>query len=189
MEELILLKRGKKLSSSGILVFEDISTSICQNLVDLKCNYCVSKAEIDSQSVDLGKVGHSNSWKDVKFSFTLKNTSDIPFCYTLEMPVSVSLFDKGPSRVSKIEPRSIQTIGAVLSTKLLGSKTPGPHSLNLVVKNSYNPFNTLNLAIGYQLSILELKVERLVDGQLILPPLDHPLLLESTGSDTWYCLI
>jgi hypothetical protein len=182
------LKRGKKLSSSGVLVFEDLVSSVCRNLVDLKCTYCVSKADIDPVSIDLGKVGHSNSWKDVKFSFTLKNTSDIPFCYVLEMPFSVSLVEKGSDRVRKIEPRSVQTIGAVLSTKLLGAKIAGPHSLNLVVKNSYNPFNTLNLALGFHLSVLELKVERLVDGQLILPPLDHPLLLESTGSDTWFNL-
>lgn len=171
------------------MVFEDFFNSVCRNLVDLKCTYCVSQAEIDPVSIDLGKVGHSNSWKDCKFSFTIKNTSDIPFVYTLDLPVSVNLVDKGHD-MRKIEPRSIQTIVAILTTKLLGAKIAGPNLLNLVVKNSYNPFNTLNLAIGIHLSVLELQVEnrkgeRLIDGQLILPPLDHPLLLESTGSDTW----
>lgn len=179
-DELLLLKRGKKLPASGTLVFEDINRS-CQSLVDLKCFYCVSKAEIDPVSIDIGKVGHSNSWKDVQFSFTLRNMSDVPYCFSFDLPEALYV-EMGPK---KIAPMSSLTVAASLAPKLLGEKSAGSYSLNILVNNSHNRYNVLKLDVGIVLSVMELKVERLENGELILPPLDYPLLLENPGSDTW----
>lgn len=185
LEDQAILQKGKRMASAGTLRFEDIDTNRCWSLLDLKCFYCISRAEINPPCVEIGKVGHSNSWKDVPFSFIVKNPSDIPFCYVLEMPEAIELVDKGPERIRNIPAHSSLTIGCILIPKLLGGRQAGPLNMNVMIKNSNNPNNTLTLDVKAHLSVLELRVERLVNDELLLPPLNHPLLPESSCSDNW----
>ncbi|KAF2076702.1 hypothetical protein CYY_002015 [Polysphondylium violaceum] len=85
------LLKGRKVKFQGTLVFErsdsthypiapgEGKTHICK-LVSISGSYCMSigRLSIADKSIDIGRIGYENSWKEVFIPIEIKNISEIP---------------------------------------------------------------------------------------------------------------
>ncbi|RKO93087.1 hypothetical protein BDK51DRAFT_24729, partial [Blyttiomyces helicus] len=196
-EELaMVLAGGKRASLKGLLLFEDARRAgLVVKAIDLVAAYCLSRGEVDPAAIDLGKVGHFNTWGDVRFGFTVRNLADIPLLYELQLPDAVDVLafggdqDQLGAAKRRVEPRGSQLVEAVLKPRQLDLTAPGPRSLSVGIVNVFNPRNTMSLSVVAQLTLVELRFERLVSGELVLPALTHPHLPAALPCDTWFTVV
>ncbi|KAJ3290798.1 hypothetical protein HK104_006518 [Borealophlyctis nickersoniae] len=189
------LKGGGKVKMKGTLFFQNTETGIAAKMIDLLACYAVSTGEVDPTIIDLGKVGHFNSWNDVKFSFTIRNKAAVPLYYDVDLPDSVDIIAAGgdqnrlgsPKR--RIEALGKQVVEAVLKPRQLDLTSPGPRTFSIGVTNLYNPRDVMVATVTAQLTLFELRFERLVSGELVLPPLYHPHVPSALPCDTWFTIV
>ncbi|KAJ3175580.1 hypothetical protein HDU87_006077 [Geranomyces variabilis] len=190
-----LLTAGKKAALRGMLCLHDANTGMVVKSVELSASYCVSRGDIEPTVLDVGKVGHYNSWNEVKVKFTLRNLSDIPFMYALILPPSMFLeaddegFPSGDFKQSLVPSRGSQLVEAILNPRLLDPKETGAQTLTVGVTNLYNASNTLAITVNANLTLFELRFDRLVSGELQLPQLTHPHLPTALPCDTWFTIV
>ncbi|KAJ3219397.1 hypothetical protein HK099_004728, partial [Clydaea vesicula] len=196
-ENVSAIVNGKKLQITGNLTFEN-ENNVVLGMLSLKSTYCMSRAEIDPLSLNLGKIGHSNSWKEVPFTFTIRNLSEIPFIYNVALSDAIEITKVDSTEITndhkiatkrKIEAKGIQVISGYLNPMHISEKIAGPHTFNLHLVNLFNPSNDISLNLIAQLTLFELKFERLTAGELVLPTLYYPEIPGVVGSDTWFAII
>ncbi|GAM18857.1 hypothetical protein SAMD00019534_020320 [Acytostelium subglobosum LB1] len=84
-----LLWKGRKVQYQGTLVFERSDSTHypigpaegrthISKLVTISGSYCMSLGELTEQSVDIGRIGYENSWKEVSIMVEIQNLSEIP---------------------------------------------------------------------------------------------------------------
>lgn len=200
-EDKLAVSNGKRVCARGILHLCNSETSETIKIVNLLSYYCVSRAEIDlpTGTLDLGKIGHANSWNDVRFSFIIKNVSDIPLLYDVDLPDTIELVsDEATDYVAaskrRVEAKQAQTVVGIFkprNIKQIGTTGGGggPCNFELVVKNVYNPKNVMVVSLNAFLTLNELKFERLVEGELILPQLLYPQVSTNIACDTWFTIV
>ncbi|KAJ3089439.1 hypothetical protein HK102_006398 [Quaeritorhiza haematococci] len=193
-DEIAILNIGRKLDLDGLLVFQELESSTVLKTLEILSRFCVSKAEIEPTNIDLGKVGYLNTWGDVKFQFTIKNLADIPFFYEAENQNVIDFIAiDGEQEVHpnkwKVDARSSQVVEAVFKPRQISDFSTGMRTFTLDLTNSYNPQNTLTLNLTAQLTLFELRFDRLVDGELVLPALHHPYLQSNPSCDTWFVIV
>lgn len=187
-KQILLLNAGKVIVCKGLLFLENIDTGIILKSVNLNCAFGMSIAEVNPIVIDIGKIGHSNSWADVKFSFDIKNIADIPFYYKMDTPDFIRIIsnDDQLSNKLKIPVGETQTVNAILKASSIKDLANGPCEYTLSVANIQNPQNDLTIKLMAQATLLELKFERLTQGELVLPSVQHPLGV--SGGDSWFAI-
>ncbi|KAJ3156718.1 hypothetical protein HDU86_003942 [Geranomyces michiganensis] len=194
-QALSLLAAGKKAVLRGMLCLHDANTGMVVKSIELSASYCVSRGDIEPTVLDVGKVGHYNSWNEVKVKFTIRNGSDIPLSYVLNLPPSMFLEgDEEGFPTHAVKPRLVpsrgsQVVEAILNPRLLDTKEPGAQTLNIGVTNLYNAANTMSTTVNANLTLFELRFDRLVEGELQLPQLTHPHLPTALPCDTWFSIV
>ncbi|EFA77121.1 hypothetical protein PPL_09876 [Heterostelium album PN500] len=84
-----LLWKGRKVQFQGTLVFERSDTTHypigpgegkthISKLVTINGSYCMSLGALTEESVDIGRIGYENSWKEVVIMIEVQNLSEIP---------------------------------------------------------------------------------------------------------------
>ncbi|KAI9092651.1 hypothetical protein DFS34DRAFT_583878, partial [Phlyctochytrium arcticum] len=190
-ESLTSLNSGRKCSIPGICTMADSVSGTILAALDLLAWYGISRGTIEPQTLDLGKVGHFNRWNDVKFKLTLRNPVEIPLICEIILPDAVELASAAADRkpLHRVEANSSISLDATLKPRLLDQVTPGPRSVKIIGTNVYNPANAPSCSVTCQLTLFELKFERLVEGELVLPPLTHPHLPSTLPCDTWFAIV
>jgi hypothetical protein len=195
-EELKLIEDGKKVNVQGVLLLYDIVQELTLKLVNLNANFCVPKGELSTTMIDLGKIRHSNS---SIFQFTLRNLSEIPLHYELQSPDCIEILginDDGSKSQNKgvialkrtVEPLVDQIITAVLKPRRIENFSAGERTFSVNVLNMYNPYNKMTLDIQATLTLFELKFDRLIQGELVLPTLYHPIPRSDFPYDAWFII-
>ncbi|PKC72861.1 hypothetical protein RhiirA1_411279 [Rhizophagus irregularis] len=195
-EELKLIEDGKKVNVQGVLLLYDIVQELTLKLVNLNANFCVPKGELSTAMINLGKIRHSNS---SIFQFTLRNLSEIPLHYELQSPDCIEILginDDGSKAQNKgvialkrtVEPLVDQIITAVLKPRRIENFSAGERTFSVNVLNMYNPYNKMTLDIQATLTLFELKFDRLIQGELVLPTLYHPIPRSDFPYDAWFTI-
>ncbi|KAI8917062.1 hypothetical protein DFJ77DRAFT_331406 [Powellomyces hirtus] len=188
------LSSGKKATLRGTLCFLDASSGMVVKCIELSASFCVSRGDVEPLVLDVGKVGHYNSWNEVKLKFTVRNPSDIPLACALDLPASVRLAEETEScelgsNKRMVQSRGSEIIEVILNPRLLNLKLMGAQVLNIGVRNLYNPRNLMKIVVNANLTLFQLRFDRLVSGQLQLPPLTHPHLPTALPCDTWFAIV
>ncbi|CAJ0650018.1 4891_t:CDS:10 [Entrophospora sp. SA101] len=198
-EEINTLATGRKVTVKGTLFLNDQNQDMVVKMVNLIAAFCVPKGEININYIDLGKIGLSNSWAGIKFQFTLCNISDIPLNYELQSPDCIEILDViddsstevNHSVVSlkhKVEPHIDQTITAVLKPHRIENYAPGEQLFVVNILNMFNPLNIMTLKVKATLTSFELMFDRLIQGDLVLPILYHPISFSDHPCDEWFTI-
>ncbi|CAG8544148.1 2498_t:CDS:2, partial [Funneliformis caledonium] len=198
-EELKFIEVGKKVSIQGVLLLNDDIQKLSVKLIDLNAKFCVPKGELNTSVINLGKLGHSNSWAGSEFQFILRNLSEIPLHYELQSPDCIEILgvmDDGSNVQNKgviaskrtVEPLIDQIITAVLKPRRIKNFSAGERTFSVNVLNMYNPYNIMTLNIQATLTLFELKFDRLIKGELVLPSLYHPLPRSDFACDAWFTI-
>ncbi|KAI8615007.1 hypothetical protein BC830DRAFT_1124579, partial [Chytriomyces sp. MP71] len=187
------LLTGKCVTIRGLLLLENPETSLTLNAIDLLACYGLSIGGLEPYFVDLGRVGHLNNWEDITFTFRVINQADCTLRYDLELPDMIEVIaistDVGTVVTKRcIESGKFHNIDAILKPRRIPNKV-GPHVSTIIVSNLYNPRNVMVLEVRSVLTLLDLKFERLVDGELILPPLIYPSVSSNHSCDSWFKII
>ena len=188
------LDGGNKLVNRGTLIFEDARSGGTLKLVNLSASYCISKGTVEPATIDLGKVGHFNNWSDVPFSFVVRNPAAISLHYELELPDAIEVVSRQegqhPSATTKgkVEAFGQQVVEAKLKPRYLDLTSAGIRSLNIGVVNIYNPRNQMVVNVLAQMTLFELRFNRLSSGEIELPPLFHPHVPSALPCDTWFTI-
>ena len=67
---ILAIEQLKEDSASSISLLEpDIAQPYIVKLIELSMLYCISLGEISPTSLDLGRLGYTDSWKNSTFSF------------------------------------------------------------------------------------------------------------------------
>ncbi|KAJ3395154.1 hypothetical protein HDU84_002728 [Entophlyctis sp. JEL0112] len=182
---------GKNLTVRSVLLIENPEKSLVLKAIDLLVSYGMSLATVEPAFVDVGRVGHLNNWEEVNFSFRLWNQSECTLEYQLELPTAVEVLgiknELGSSvDCGTIEGNKSHIIEAVLIPKKMNSGKVGPQISQINILNTYNPRNQISVEIRSVLTLLDLKFERLTDGELVLPSLVYPSSLPNSSSDNWF---
>ncbi|RIA92609.1 hypothetical protein C1645_820444 [Glomus cerebriforme] len=196
-EELKLIEDGKKVKIQGVLLLNDITQGLTLKLIDLNANFCVPKGELSTTMINLGKIRHSNSLAE--FQFTLRNLSEIPLHYELQSPDCIEILginDDGSKAQYKgvialkrtVEPLVDQIITAVLKPRRIENFSAGERIFYVNVLNMYNPHNIMTLHVQATLTLFELKFDRLIQGELVLPTLYHPIPRSDFPCDAWFTI-
>ncbi|GES89175.1 hypothetical protein GLOIN_2v1769365 [Rhizophagus clarus] len=154
------------------------------------------KGELSTAMINLGKIRHSNS---SRFQFTLRNMSEIPLHYELQSPDCIEILeinDDGSKAQNKgvialkrtVEPLVDQIITAVLKPRRIENFSDGERIFSVNVLNMYNPYNKMTLDIRATLILFELKFDRLIQGELVLPTLYHPIPRTDFPYDAWFTI-
>ena len=189
-----LLHSGKKFSQFGLVMLKNIDNDMIVKTIDILSTYGISKGDIQPSSIDLGKLGHFNMWKDVRFEFAISNTSEIPLVYEIDAPDPVDVASVGgdpdisPGK-RRLDAFSSHTIEAVFQPRKIDSPKPGPRNFTVNICNVFNPANSLSVNLTVVVTQLELRFDRLTSGQLCLPVLTHPSPLNSIPCDNWFTII
>jgi hypothetical protein len=200
-EDLELLQVGRKVLVEGVLAVVALPISADSTLPKacvlrcfrLRSAYGISQCVIEPSGIDLGKVGYIDSWNDVGFNFTIKNLAEIPLIYQLEYPSFIRIED-GLAATKKssflLEAAASATARAVLCPRLIENYKAEGRDYQLQLMNIYNPNNQLTLTVSATLTEMELRMQRLIRGELVLPPLPHPPqpIASSIPCDTWFAI-
>ncbi|KAI9206366.1 uncharacterized protein BJ171DRAFT_29085 [Polychytrium aggregatum] len=195
MEQYGQLRLGKRIEDSGLIILHHPERDISLKAIKLRSGYAVSEAEVEPLAVDVGKVGHFTNWKDAPLEFTLRNLSQIEYQYELQTPDAIEIVsidentEHFKSTARRIPVGGSHRIHAVLKPRKLQAPATGLKTLALTVVNSYNPRNTLRVDISAYLTSFELRFERLVVGELVLPVLSHPSTINSLPCDSWFTIV
>jgi hypothetical protein len=152
----------------------------------------MSRTEISVDHINLGKVGHSTSWKPARFEFKIHNLADIPASYEIVAPpfLQFTPLDKNGSAMKQkmfyIPSRKTQNVQGLLLPKEMPDQSSGWHRFNIVVNNLRNQFNSMEFPVKALMTVFELGFERLIGGELVLPVLHHPIALQNATCDNWF---
>ncbi|KAF9935756.1 hypothetical protein BGZ67_003136 [Mortierella alpina] len=196
------LQSGRNVSLGGNLMVIDRQNNTIVKVLALSSAYGVSYSEIVPLSTELGKIGHYNSWNQVKFGFEVKNQSEIPLHYEVVLqdymalaPHLVETDDTGSSsEVSLLgTKRTIQanhsdSIEVLLDPKRIENFEIGQRTFPIQVLNLHNPENENVFLVNATLTEFELGFDRLSEGKLVLPPLTHPLPSFALPCDAWFSI-
>ncbi|KAJ3261021.1 hypothetical protein HK103_006976 [Boothiomyces macroporosus] len=184
---------GKRFIQDGILVFKNVDKQVDVAAFELSVGYCQSVGSIETNIIDLGKVGHINMWQEVKFQFKIHNPSEITYLYDFEIPDYVEITSIGneneniPSK-RKIEPGCHQVIECQFNPRQVQERISGAQSGTITIKNIFNPSNDLTVTLKYFMTQFELKFDRLNSGELQLPPLIFPSSPSALPCDNWFVI-
>ncbi|CAG8765442.1 1833_t:CDS:1, partial [Acaulospora morrowiae] len=82
-----------------------------------------------------------------------------------------------------------QIVTAVLKPRRIDNFTVGERVFNVNVLNMFNPSNILTLNVKATLTLFELKFDRLIKGELVLPVLYHPFPPSDLPCDAWFTIV
>ncbi|KAJ3076202.1 hypothetical protein HDU98_005086 [Podochytrium sp. JEL0797] len=188
------LLAGKNVTIRGLLLLENPEKSIALQAIDLIASYGLSIGSVEPSFVDLGRVGHLNNWEDAPFTFRVVNQSECTLQYDLEMPdmievVKISGEDGQVALDRCIGSGKTHVVEAVLKPRKIANSKVGPHVGQITVVNLFNPRNSMVVEARSVLTLLDLKFERLMDGELVLPPLVYPSTSAGSPCDNWFKII
>ncbi|RHZ71084.1 hypothetical protein Glove_262g53 [Diversispora epigaea] len=197
-KELERMASGRKVDIQGLFLL--MVQNLVVKLIDLKAKFCVPIGELNTPFLNIGRIGHSNSWAGVKFQFSLRNISDIPLNYELQSPDCIEIsgvVNGSSSEINQrivalkrtLEPQVDQIVTAVLKPRRIDNFTVGERVFNVNILNMFNPLNTLTLEVKAMLTLFELKFDRLIQGELVLPTLRHPTPLSNLPCDAWFTIL
>ncbi|KAF9115028.1 hypothetical protein BGX27_009146 [Mortierella sp. AM989] len=197
------LQNGKNVSLTGDLMVMNRLKNQVVKVLGLTATFGISYCEVVPLSIDLGKIGHYNSWEQVKFEFEVKNSSDIPFQFEIVLENYMELWQPviesdspdahlgthmlGTKRT--IQERGIHRVDVVLDPRRIENFSAGRRTLPIKIVNLNNPRNEITLDVNAILTEFELGFDRLTDGTLVLPQLMHPLPLTALPCDAWFSII
>ncbi|KAG0164422.1 hypothetical protein DFQ28_010304 [Apophysomyces sp. BC1034] len=189
-----LALQGKSGLLKGMLVLYDMRQKLEVLAIELQALFCVSLAELAVDRIDLGKIGHTTSWKPVKFNFSIRNQADVPLTYDIQAPefFEFSPTDKTgvalPDKRLYIPSRKTQTIEGILDPRKMQDHSSGQHRFDVRIANQRNGSNTMFLRLKAQMTVFELVFERLTNGELVLPVLHHPISVQNVPCDNWFAV-
>ncbi|KAI9246915.1 hypothetical protein BDA99DRAFT_565333 [Phascolomyces articulosus] len=190
--------QGKSGVLAGMFILYDMEQHVEVLALELKALFCVSMAELAVDRIDLGPIGHTASWKPVKFSFTIRNMADVPLNYDIIHPDFMSFVPKelssniinrsGVSNVTTFDvaPRKNQIVQGTLDPRQLRDQSSGQRRFDIRLDNNYNQNNTMTLKLKALMTAFELEFERLTDDELVLPTLYHPIAATNVSCDSWF---
>ncbi|CAG8474285.1 10773_t:CDS:2 [Acaulospora colombiana] len=200
-DEIKRVASGKKVNLKGVFFLEDQIQNVVVKLACLNASFCVPIGELNTSCLNVGRIGYSNSWSGVKFQFSLRNISDIPLHYELQSPDCIEIlgFMNGGSTdevnqgvivlKQTLESHVDRVVTAILQPRRINDFTVGERIFDVNVLNMFNPLNTLTLKVEATLTLFELKFDRLIQGELVLPTLYHPFPPSDLPCDTWFTII
>ncbi|KAI9361647.1 hypothetical protein DFJ73DRAFT_956941 [Zopfochytrium polystomum] len=187
------IRSGLKFPQNGRLAIRNCETGFALQIVDILAFYVLSKGEVTPNFISLGQVGYFGNWRNVAFTFQIRCLSDVPMAYQIACPDEVEvaeILDNTGEVVSKCEISAWQyhTVRASLSPRSLKKEQAGPCVSVLLVKNLFNADNVSTIEIKSDLSLPDLRFERISDQELTLPPLEYPPLQSTAQSDNWFSI-
>ncbi|KAI9245300.1 hypothetical protein BY458DRAFT_560823 [Sporodiniella umbellata] len=190
-----LALQGQSGSLKGIMVLYDTRQDLELLALELDAQFCVSRTEVSVDHINLGKIGHSTSYKPVRFEFQIHNVSDVPATYEIQSPnfVTFTPLDKNGAALKQktfyIPSRKTQRVEGLLLPKEMTDQACGPRYIDINVNNLRNTFNQMHLQLKALMTVFELRFERLsTNGELMLPTLHHPIALPNTTCDNWFVI-
>ncbi|KAI7865454.1 uncharacterized protein EV154DRAFT_454236 [Mucor mucedo] len=190
-----LALQGRSGSLKGMMVLYDARQSIEVLAIELEALFCVSRTELVVDRIDLGKMGHSTSYKPVRFEFQIRNLADVPATYEIHAPdfIDFTPLDRNGTAVKQklfyIPSRKTQSIEGLLNPTKMPDQTSGLHRFNIRIDNLRNHSNTMQLHLKALMTVFELRFERLSsNGELVLPTLHHPIALQNAPCDNWFVI-
>ncbi|ORX51768.1 hypothetical protein BCR36DRAFT_582810 [Piromyces finnis] len=190
-EEINALTSGKSIDLSGSLLLFDKKLKMDVMAFNLNAYYNMSMGHINETEIDIGKIGHTNLWRDVPLSFELKNDSVAPLCVKLILPEFVELINRKETIGNNLIISSFSS--AVIEAKVKPHNIPDFkaefRTYYIKVVNKFNSENTMNVKLLMELTEFELRYERLNKGELFLPPLYHPYNAEVLPCDNWFTIL
>ncbi|KAI8808501.1 hypothetical protein BJ742DRAFT_709657 [Cladochytrium replicatum] len=194
-EDVQLVASGDPVSSHGTLLFARLTDGLVLKLLDLKVGYCVSRGEVEPSSINLGKIGFSNSWEAVPFSFDVCNRAEIPLQYDVVLPSAIEMTTIGGiavERISaskrKIEGVGSHTVQALLRPRQIPDISAGQRIFDISLINVYNPKNTIHVVVSCYVTTFALRFDRLDRGELLLPPMHYPQVPNNPSCDSWFTI-
>ncbi|CAO3693171.1 unnamed protein product [Rhizopus stolonifer] len=190
-----LALQGKSGSLKGMMVLYDTRQEIELLALELDAQFCVSRTEISVNHINLGKIGHSTSYKPARFEFQIHNVSDVPATYDISSLdfVQFTPLDKNGMALKQktfyIPSRKTQRVEGLLLPKEMTDQCSGLHHIDISINNLRNTFNQMHLQLKALMTVFELRFERLSsNGELMLPTLHHPIALPNTTCDNWFVI-
>ncbi|KAF7728409.1 hypothetical protein EC973_006217 [Apophysomyces ossiformis] len=189
-----LALQGKSGLLKGILVLYDMRQKLEVLAIELQALFCVSLAELVVDRIDLGRIGHTTSWKPVKFNFSIRNLADVPLTYDIQAPefFEFAPTDKTgvalPDKKLYIPSRKTQMIEGILHPRKMQDHSSGQHRFDVRIANQRNGSNTMFLRLKALMTVFELAFERLTNGELVLPVLHHPISVQNVPCDSWFAV-
>jgi hypothetical protein len=190
-----LALQGRSGSLKGMLVLYDARQNLEVLAVELEALFCVSRTELVMDRIDLGKIGHSTSYKPARFEFQISNLADVPATYEINAPkfIDFTPLDRNGVAVKQkmfyIPSRKTQRIEGLLTPNEMPDQTSGLHRFNIRIDNLRNNSNTMHLHLKALMTVFELRFGRLSSsGDLVLPTLHHPIALQNAPCDNWFVI-
>ncbi|KAJ3141440.1 hypothetical protein HK100_006657, partial [Physocladia obscura] len=184
---------GKSVSTRGLLFLENPEKNLVLKSIDLIASFAVSLGCVEPATVDLGRVGHLNNWEDVPFSFQIINQADCALHYNIELPDTIEIVQVTNELNETLETlcpcEKFHTVKGILKTSIMPNTKVGLCISDIVVINLYNPRNSMIMQVQSLLTLLDLKFERLVEGELVLPALTYPSTASSSLCDNWFKVV
>ncbi|ORZ29119.1 hypothetical protein BCR41DRAFT_382971 [Lobosporangium transversale] len=195
------LQNGENVSLSGNLMVMDRGKKKVVKVLGLTSNVGISYGTVTPVMIELGKIGHYNSWERAKGRFEVRNSSDIPLQYEvlLEPYMELSLAESGDnSRGTEsahnlatrrtVHGHGIEYFEVLLDPKRIENFEIGRRTFPIKIFNLRNPENDMSVSVAAVLTGFELGFDRLMDGKLVLPPLMHPLPSTALPCDAWFTI-
>ncbi|OZJ05554.1 hypothetical protein BZG36_01690 [Bifiguratus adelaidae] len=185
---------GRRTTLSGVLSFIENTTLRVLKLYELKATFCESIGVFDRSSLDLGKAGYTNNWADIPFDIPLRNQSEVPLLLSLEYSdvCSPSLtdelrdLDESIGSIVHLDALAEDSVACKFSPKLLRDGDNGDKVFKIRARNLMNPRRDLEFHVHVHVAGIEMQYERLVDGEIILPTLNYPLITSDVACDAWF---
>ncbi|KAI8385669.1 hypothetical protein BD560DRAFT_321778 [Blakeslea trispora] len=188
-----LALQGKSGSLKGMMVLFDTRQNLEVLALELEALFCVSHTELSTRHIDLGKIGHSTSYKPARFEFHISNLADVPASYEIHGPkfIQFTPLDRNGVAIKQkmfyIPSRKTQRVEGLLLPHEMPDQTSGVHRFNVRIDNLRNNTNAMHLHLKCLMTVFELRFERLSSsGEIVLPTLHHPIALQNALCDNWF---
>ncbi|RCI04053.1 hypothetical protein CU098_001629, partial [Rhizopus stolonifer] len=188
-----LALQGKNGSLKGMMVLYDARQNLEVLALELEALFCVSHTELLVDHIDLGKIGHSTSYKPARFEFHISNMADVPATYEIHAPnfINFTPLDRNGVAIKQkmfyIPSRKTQRVEGMLIPNEMPDQTSGIQRYSVRIDNLRNNTNTMHLHLKWLMTVFELRFERLSsNGELVLPTLHHPIALQNASCDNWF---
>ncbi len=155
-----ILWKGRKVPFRGALVLERSEITnhlvgpsevgkmhICK-VATISGSLCLSLGQVLPESIDVGRVGYENSWKEVRIPVELKNLSEVPLVAKLDSTPSVLLYLQSAHSSPSLVPSPIQSPtlnshrrGSLPDLEKLDAKIPQPPPAPLQAKDFVVPIS------------------------------------------------
>lgn len=192
----LLALQGRSGPLNGMLVLYDSRQQVEVMAMELQALFCVSQAALSVERIDLGKIGHINSWKPAKFQFSVRNLSDVPVLYTLQASSFLDFVPLDKNGVALINwdknfyvpAKKSQMVEGTLEARSMTDQTSGHRRIDVRITNQRNPSNIMVLRLKALMTTFELFFDRLTNGELVLPTLQHPIPDPNVTCDNWFVI-